>query len=99
MSVVRMWETRLEPAGAEVFWSTVRSTWEELTSYDGCLGGELFESAGGEARAVVITRWRDTAAAEAARSWEAALDAHSARPGYGWFFATVELPESPRERG
>ena len=94
MTVVRMWETRLDPAGNAAFWSAVGSTWHEMTSYDGFVGGEAFESAAGEPRAVIITRWRDEAAAGAAAGWEATLDALSARTGYGWLFDTVALPAS-----
>ena len=90
-----MWETRLDPAGTGAFWSAVGSTWHEMTSYDGFLGGEAFQSAAGEPRAVVITRWRDAPAAGAAAGWEVHLDALSARPGYGWFFDSVPLPDSP----
>ena len=89
-----MWETRLDPAGIGAFWSAVGSTWHEMTSYDGFVGGEAFESAAGEPRAVIITRWRDVVAAAAAAEWEGALDALSARPGYGWFFDSVPLPDS-----
>ena len=94
MTVVRMWETRLEPAGIGAFWSAVGSTWDEMTACDGFVSGEAFESAAGEPRAVIITRWRDAAAAGAAAGWEAALDALSARPGFGWFFDSVPLPEA-----
>lgn len=84
----------MEPA----FWAAVRASWGQLTSYDGFLGGEAFASAAPDPRAVVITRWRDESGAAPAAAWEAALDAHTARPGHGWFFTPVALADPETER-
>jgi heme-degrading monooxygenase HmoA len=91
MTVVRMWETRLDAAGVERFWSAVRATWSDLSSYDGFLGGEAFAAATDEHRAVVLTRWRDEPAAAPITGWESALDVHTLRPGHGWYFSPVAL--------
>ena len=97
MTVVRMWETRLDAAGVEPFWTAVRGTWRVLSSYDGFLGGEAFAAATDEHRAVVLTRWRDEQAADPMTGWESALDVHTARPGHGWFFAPMPLSDTHRE--
>ena len=92
-----MWETRLDAPSVQRFWAAVAEIWSQLSSYDGFLGGETFAAATDEHRAVILTRWRDESAASGITRWESALDAHTARPGHGWFFSPVSLADSRRE--
>jgi heme-degrading monooxygenase HmoA len=97
MAIVRMWEIRLEPGDEESFWPALRREWDGIAAAEGFAGGEVFAAAGDVPRAVVLTRWRDEEAAAAATGFEAALDAHGARPGHGWLFLSVALAGDPPE--
>jgi heme-degrading monooxygenase HmoA len=98
MTIVRMWEIRLEPGDEESFWPALRQEWDGLASSAGFLGGEVFAATGDVPRAVVLSRWADEHSAQAATAFEAALDGHGARPGHGWLFLPVAVGgEDPRE--
>ena len=96
--IVRMWEVRVVPGRLREFCDLLtEGLWGRLRGVDGFLGGELFASADGEDRVVVLTRWRDQAALEAAAGpgWRttalltAAERGFVVRPPHLWHFVPV----------
>jgi heme-degrading monooxygenase HmoA len=92
MTIARMWESRLSAEAAEEFVEYLATTgWPAIAAVPGFVGGEVYRSAEGEHRAVVVTRWADETAAAAGAETERELARFCAREPHAWQFEQVEV--------
>jgi Antibiotic biosynthesis monooxygenase len=83
-----MWEARAVAGRLEELVAAVRAYRVALSLVDGYGGGDLYRADGPDPRVVLITRWSDQAALDAAPEPPADPDLH-ARPPHAWDFVPV----------
>ena len=86
--IARMWEARAAAGRIEDLVAAVRAYRIGLALRAGYAGGEMYRADGPDPRVVLITRWADRAAADAAPG-PPADEALHARPPHAWDFVPV----------
>ena len=69
MNVYSIWESRFPAESAEGGISATKAIWQDMLSFDGCLGHELIQDLDQPGHLFVVGRWASREAADAAMSY------------------------------
>lgn len=78
MSVFSIWESRYPPQRADAGLDVTRAIWTDMAQFDGYLGHELVQDLDDPGHLIVVSRWRNREAADAAMSYASQPNARRA---------------------